>query len=222
MDHNKTEEETKRDIVDQMFWDPAVDASKVTVELARGSIVLRGTVPSFYARQSAWKDAWLVSNGYSIENRLSIEHPEEIRLLSDERLEEFVKNALFFNPAIDSAKLEVTVRDRTVTIKGVVGSYWQKEKIHAVISDIKGIFDIRNDVEVVMPEKIPDEKIVADIFYAFLRSVGMDTDRVRVRVVDGIVNLEGSVPDKLTHDAVGKIAAFTQGVRGLENRLEIR
>lgn len=220
--NRKTEEETKKDIIDQMYWDPEVDATHVNVDLSAGAIILTGRVQSYSARQSAWKDAWLVSNGYDIDNRLTIEYPEEIRILSDERLLEFVKSALFFNPAIDSSKLDVTVRDRTVRVSGVVDSYWHKEKITDIISGIKGVFDIRNEVAVVIPEKIPDEKIVADIFYAFLRSVGMDTDMVRVKVDEGRVRLEGSVPDKITCDVVGKIAALTNGVTGLENDLEVR
>lgn len=220
--NRKTEEETKKDIIDQLYWDPEVDATHVNVDLERGSIILTGRVDSYSARQSAWRDAWLVSNGYDIDNRLMIEYPEDIRILSDERLMEFVKSALYFNPAIDSSKLDVTVKDRTVCVSGVVDSYWHKEKIAAIIADIKGVFEIRNEVAVVVPEQVPDEKIVADIFYAFLRSVGMDTDRVRVKVSDGQVSLAGSVPDKITYDAVEKIAALTRGVTGMDNALEIR
>lgn len=218
----KSREETKRDIVDQMFWDPVVDASRVEVEMTDSKIVLKGMVPSYYAKESAWKDAWLVSNGYDIVNNLTIEYPEAIRLLSDEQLEEFVKSALFFSPAFDSTKLDVSVKDRTVRITGTVDSYWQKDRLNAVVSEIKGIHDIDNRVEVVVPEKVPDEKIVADIFYAFLRSVGLDTNHVRVRAVEGKVTLEGHVPDKVTYDAVVKIVVFTRGVTGFDNKMEIR
>lgn len=56
----RTEEQIKRDVVDQLFWDIRVDASDVTVEVSNGTVTLRGTVPTYLAAKAAIDDSWCV------------------------------------------------------------------------------------------------------------------------------------------------------------------
>jgi hyperosmotically inducible protein len=53
----RTEEQIKRDVVDQLYWDNRVDASDVTVEVSNGTVTLRGTVPTYFASTAALNDA---------------------------------------------------------------------------------------------------------------------------------------------------------------------
>lgn len=42
----RADEEIKRDLVDELYWDYRVDASNVKAEVSDGKVRLTGTVPS--------------------------------------------------------------------------------------------------------------------------------------------------------------------------------
>ena len=54
----QTSEEIKKDVVDQLYWDNRIDASSVTVEVDGGRVKLKGTAPTYTAKEAARMDAW--------------------------------------------------------------------------------------------------------------------------------------------------------------------
>jgi hypothetical protein len=85
------DEEVKRDIVDQLYWDTRGDAANVAVEVEEGAVTLSGTVRSYAALQAAIADAWTTPGVASVENNIKtgyqvpIPDDQEIR----ERIEEY-------------------------------------------------------------------------------------------------------------------------------------
>jgi len=68
----RTSEQIKMDIVDQLYWDARVDASKIEVHVSHGEVTLSGTVPDFESLQAAENDTWMIPGVFSGNHRLSI------------------------------------------------------------------------------------------------------------------------------------------------------
>lgn len=67
-----------------------------------------------------------------------------------------------------------------------------------------------------------DARIREDICERLIREERIDAADVSVEVRDGVVVLEGSVPDRLMKYAIESVAERCPGVRDIENRLGVR
>jgi osmotically-inducible protein OsmY len=68
-------ERIKQDIINQLFWDPTVDASCISVEVLAGHVRLKGTVASYGERRAAYADAVTIPGIVTVENRIEIRKP---------------------------------------------------------------------------------------------------------------------------------------------------
>lgn len=66
----------RKKIKDAIARNAAVDADKVSVEIAGSKVILRGTVRSFAEREDAELSAWAAPGVTSVENKLMVEEPE--------------------------------------------------------------------------------------------------------------------------------------------------
>jgi len=68
----KTFRRIKEDILDELAKDPRIDETQINVKVNNNAVILEGNVPSYSARISAEKSAWIVSGGMPVDNRLDI------------------------------------------------------------------------------------------------------------------------------------------------------
>ncbi len=66
------QEKTKREVVEQLSWEPRVDASHVSVEVSDGVVTLKGEVPDSESRLAAEQAVWMADDVMAVDNRLCI------------------------------------------------------------------------------------------------------------------------------------------------------
>jgi len=54
----KTDELIKKDVIEQLVRDDRIDASNIHIEVSNGTVTLRGEVPTYFSKTSAFEDAW--------------------------------------------------------------------------------------------------------------------------------------------------------------------
>ena len=72
------DESIVKDVVDSLYWDSRVDASKVSVTVDDGIVKLAGSVPSYTSREAASEDAWLITGVRQVDNQLKVDYQVEI------------------------------------------------------------------------------------------------------------------------------------------------
>jgi osmotically-inducible protein OsmY len=213
------DEEVKKDIVDQLYWDSRVDAANVSVAVEDGAVTLSGTVGNYAALQAASLDAWTTPGVASVENNLKVEY--QVSVPHDQEIRERIERLLEWNPIIDVAEIEVSVNSGWVILEGSVGTLWQKNRAEYIALDVMGVVGITNKLSVVPTKDILDEKIGAAIQGALHRNGEVNANWVNVRVENGKVTLSGTVPTWSAHRAVYEAAIFTVGVKNIENNLRV-
>ena len=202
-------EEIKKDIVDQLYWDSRVDASNVNVEVSDGEVTLSGTVPNYTAYDAADEDAWTMLGVLFVNNKLTIQYPDSTALPPDDELEVNIKNILLWQPNIDSAELDVSVENGWVTLRGTVDTYWKKVKAGELTLGLSGVLGITNEIAVVPSESYTDKAIADDIESAMERNFNLDQSMIDVAVENGRITLTGSVRSLVDYKASQKIAENT-------------
>ncbi len=216
-----TQENIKKDVVDNLYWDTRIDASEVEVEVADdGEIILKGTVPSYTSKTAATTSTWTVTGVTSVDNQLTVEYPAAVTIPSDDEIKQNVENSLLWDSDIDSTKIDVKVMNNEVTLSDTVDAFWKRYRAET-LADTTGVFSIKNNLAVAPTEDEDDEQIAESVANALTRNFNVKEDNVEVEVKNGKVTLSGEVSGWNEYRAAEESAFFTAGVKDIDNLLEI-
>ncbi|MGV9199918.1 MAG: BON domain-containing protein [Promethearchaeia archaeon] len=217
----RTDEDIKKDVVDQLYWDPRVDATDVNIDVNDGKVMLTGTVPDYTAKGACSSDAWVVDGVSTVKNEVIVEFPETFAIPTDEEIRSDIESSLSLNYGIDDSDVDITVVDGLVTLKGTVPTYWEKMKAEDIASGISGVVNVVNKLGVVPTEDIADQIIAEDVISAIARNVNVSVEDIDVEVNDGVVTLSGTVDDWVAYDAAMDAALYTTGVKDVVDNILI-
>lgn len=218
----RTDQQIKKDIVDNLFWNNSVDASDIKVEVANGTAILSGTVTNYAAKIQAVSETWDVDGVVNIENNIDVKYPNEIEKLMDSDIEQRAMNILAWNPDLESSNIDLSVANGIVSLNGSVDTFWKKVKAEALVGELKGVILVVNHLAVIPTDKTLDKTIGEYILEVLNRNLKIDINQITVTVIDGAVNLSGNVPDKKSYKDVYNAAKYTLGVTEVENNLKVK
>lgn len=215
-------EDIKKDVVDQLYWDDRVDASHVKVEVAERTVRLSGHVPSYTARRAAETDAWLVAGVVSVDSRLEVVYPPEYTRPADGDIMAELSTVLSWNPELRGADIDVFASDGRVTLTGSVNAYWKKLRAEELAATLTGVVDVKNELAVVPSQRLEDRVIADGIIAALERNIHVEAGVIDVHVNEGVVTLSGSVSSLPEFRAVDEVASQTTGVSAVNNEVIIQ
>ena len=134
-----------------------------------------------------------------------------------------VTEELRWDPRIDAERILVSADGSTVTLKGVVQSYSVKCCAEKIAREIRGVVDVKNDLEVRLPigacrTDAGLERLTSEILQ---NHTSLRDPLPRVTVRDGWLTLDGSVTSdvqkRCAEDAVRDVA----GIRGVTNNIAV-
>ena len=219
---NEHEEEIKRDVVDQLYWDQRLDSSDIKVSVDNNTVTLSGVVSSFTEKKQAMADTWSIEGVSEVNNEIRVEYPSSLTIPTDEEIKENIETTLLLNLELDSSEIKISVRNGIVTLQGTVDSFWKKNKTEDVISDLLGVIDIINKLTIIPTKTFSDQKIAEDILNSLERHYKIDIDDIDVKVERGRVSLTGKVTDWDSYQLLLNTAKNTKGVIDLKEDIMIQ
>lgn len=217
----RIDENIKRDVVDQLYWDNRVNAADVKVEVLNGIVALSGNVSTSNARYSAASDAWMIEGVTDVDNKIHVLYESGVNLPTDLQIKTQAESTLHWSEDIDSTDIQVSVSQGVVTLNGTVDSYWKKWEAERMISRNFGVTAVENHLAIVPTQSILDKDIAEDIERALDRNFYVDTEGVSVKVDRGIVTLTGEVSSTIARTQAEDVAMYTTGVMDVRNELRL-
>lgn len=143
---------------------------------------------------------------------------------SNEELQKDVQNAIKWEPFMNAAEIGVTAKDGVVTLSGTVDSYSKKINAERAAKDVVGVKAVAEDIEINYgaSHKQNDTDIATSVMSAWKYNWNVPEDRIKVKVEDGWVKLEGEVPWKYQADAAKNSINNIDGVRGVSNLIKVK
>jgi osmotically-inducible protein OsmY len=216
--HATSDEIIARLVVDEIFWDSRVDASRVQVEVTDGVVTLTGHTPTYADRFAAEADARMIQGVVTVENRIQVEHPQNV---PDAELARNVSTVLDWTPDVDASDIQVTALQGTVTLTGTVRLYWDKLRAHLLAARVVGVHHVVDELAVSPASgNLADHEIAHSLTQALERRMPEEMSTIQVTVQEGMVTLRGSVPNAALLQAAGEAAEHTAGVVGVRNELQ--
>jgi osmotically-inducible protein OsmY len=217
----RTDTEIEQLVRQELIWDDRVNSTDITVNVLNGVVTLTGTVPSYSQLSLASADAWKIDGVRDVDNLLTVRLPETVTAPSDAQIETNVEAMLRWNATVDSAQIDVTVANGTVTLEGTVEDYWQKWRAEDLVADLSGVILVENHLTVVPTESFVDQDIAEDIEAALERNLYVVAEDITVEVETGVVTLTGTVPTYHAHAEAYNAAMNTVGVVEVHNNITV-
>ena len=142
---------------------------------------------------------------------------------TDDEIQRDIIAELKYDPTFERDDIAVSVRDGVVTLAGYTKSYMDKWQAERVVSRIKGVRAVANDLEVKLPtgSERPDPEIARAAIDALKWNVSVPADRIKVKVEKGWVTLEGDVDWYFQKEAAERAVRSLTGVRGVTNLIAV-
>jgi osmotically-inducible protein OsmY len=222
----KSDKEIKRAIKEAFLYDPRLSPFNLSVSVENGVVTLNGQVHNLRAKQVAEQDAnntagvWLVRNHIKV--RPGMGPHTSPKPDADAELAKKIRLALLRNPYTHQHEITVTVNNRLAMLDGAVNSNLEKTKAEAVVSAVKGVADVTNNLQVRTTWTPKDDwEIKKDIENELWWSPFVDEDNVSVTVKDGTATLVGVV-DTLRERRMATKNAYEGGAKHVRNELKVR
>ena len=208
----------RRDILDELDFEPSVKAANIGVAVENGVVTLTGHVSSYAEKIAAEQAVRRVKGVRAIAQEIEVRFPSDKKIADDE----IAKRALdiLHWSLVPSDVVKLTVQNGLITLNGEVEWQYQKRAAEDTVRKLSGIVGVVNDIRIQPQVLVPDlKKKIED---ALKRSAEVEAKAIRVTVRDGgNILLEGKVHDWLERYVVENAAWSAPGVKAVEDRLTI-
>jgi len=143
---------------------------------------------------------------------------------TDKQLQLDVMNEIRFDPRVKDAEIGVAAKDGVVTLSGNVDSYAKKIAAEQAAERVFGVRAVAEELEVKLPGMFArsDTDIAHQVANALRWDIEVPDDRIKARVENGWVWLEGDADWQYQRMAAERAVRYLTGVKGVTNTVKIK
>jgi len=212
----KTNRELQDDVIDELRWEPRVDASAIGVSAKAGSVTLTGHASSYAQKLDAVRATERVDGVTAVADDLEVHLSGDPR--DDADVAKAIADAVKWSSTVPTT-VHAEVNKGWVVLTGEVDWSFQRDDAVGIVRGVKGVKGVTNLVTL-KPRTSP-VAVEDGIRDAFERNADLDADGISVTVSDGKVELSGQVHS--LHEAnIAESAAWSApGVHSVERHLTV-
>lgn len=215
----RSDRELQRDVIEELQWEPSLEASRIGVAADHGVISLTGHVDSYPARIQAERAARRVAGVEAVANDIEVEHLD-MASPDDASIAQRALSALDWNVSVPKDRARITVTDGWLTLEGEVEWYYQKRAAEDAVRELMGVRGITNNM--VVKPRVRAAEVKDKIEAALRRSAEVDAKKISVESTGSRIVLRGTVRSWAEHEDAVNAAWSAPGVTGVEDHLSIR
>ena len=214
----RLDSDIKRDVEDELRWDPDIDATDVGVTVHNGVVTLTGFVRSYAQKTQAEVDVKRIAGVSAVANDIEVRLPA-IDARPDSEIARDAVSALKSELPYSSEKIKVVVKNGWITLEGAVEWNYARERAQSAVKRVRGVMGVTNSI-VLKPTVAPHE-IRRKIEDALRRSAELDASRITVEANGGEVILRGTVKSWAERQEAERATWAAPGVTRVDNRVTV-
>lgn len=214
----KTDLQIQKDVMDELKWQPFLQASEIGVAVKNGVVTLSGQVDSYGKKLTAENAAKKVAGVKALAEDIQVGVSPAYRK-TDAEIAEAVLNALKWHTAIPDDRLKIKVEDGIVKLEGEVEWDFQRNSAKTAIQYLAGVRMVSNLITV--RPKLSADDLEHKISAAFHRSATIDASKVKVAVSGNKAILSGKVSSFAEKEEAEAAVWAAPGVYSLESTLQV-
>lgn len=212
----KNDKQLQTDILDDLRWDPSVDASKIGVAVTNGVVTLTGSVPSYFQKQNTERIVKRVAGVKAVANDIDVQLPSTTEK-TDSGVAAAALNALKWSTSVPEENITVSVSKGWVTLEGSVEWNYQREAAEKAVEDLSGVKGVTNRISV--SPHIKSREVKGEIKAALHRYAELESRNIDVEATDSTVTLRGQVRSWAERKEAENAAWMAPGVTQVKNEI---
>jgi len=142
---------------------------------------------------------------------------------TDNQIQKDVMEELSWEPFLNESEIGVAVKDGIVTLSGIVDSYSKKISAEKAAKKVVGVKAVAEDIQVgISPSyRKSDTEIAEAVLNALRWHTAVQEDKIKIKVEDGIVKLEGEVEWEYQRNNAKMAIDNLTGVRSVINLITV-
>jgi osmotically-inducible protein OsmY len=208
-------------VLEELEWEPMVDAPHIGVTIHDGLVTLSGHADSYWQKRAAEQAVARVKGVKAIVEEITVRLPAEVSR-SDEDIAAAAVNRLEWDGAVPLDTVKVLVSGGHVTLSGSVAQAYQRAAAMAAVQPLWGVLSVANEIAVIGPSANPaNPDLIADDIRRALNRGWFAADTVHVTARGGTVILTGSATTYRDRDLAVSTAWAAPGTMTVENHIRI-
>ncbi len=208
----------RQNVLDELEFDPVVDATGIGVAVESGIVTLSGHVGSYAEKIAAERITQRVRGVRGVAQEIEVRYPNEKKNADDEIAQRAVK-ILEWDSSVPLGRIKVKVERGWITLSGEVEWQFQRQAAETAVRKLSGVSGVMNAI-LVRP-RVDATNVKHRIEDALKRNAELEADAIRVTVSGGKVTLEGKVRMWRERSVAEQAAWAAPGVITVADRLTV-
>ena len=214
----KSDLQLQKDVMEELAWEPSVDAAGIGVSVDGGIVTLNGAVKSFPQKWTAERAAQRVAGVKAVSDQTIVSLPGDNQH-TDTDIARAAVNSLEWDASVPKNRVKVLVKNGFITLTGTVELYYQKNEATRAIRNLMGVKGVYNEIEVKPMAQASEVK--SKIEKALERAAEVDAQKISVETHDRRVILRGNVKTWVEREEAERAAWGAPGVSDVQNDIRI-
>lgn len=211
------DKQLRQAVIDQLNFEPGVDAADVGVTADAGVITLAGHVPNYAQKIAAERATWRVKGVRAIVQNIEVRYTSIPS--SDDEIAKRALSSLQWDATLPG-NLRVTVHNGWITLEGQVQWQYQRENAGKDVRNLLGVVGVTNSITLKPVARVSAVK--ERIEEALKRNAEVEAKQINVDIEGGdTVTLDGKVDTWSERMAVQHAAWSAPGVKSVIDHLTI-
>jgi osmotically-inducible protein OsmY len=213
----KTDGQLKKDVMEELRWEPTVTSTNINVAAHDGVVTLSGTVPHYAEKRAAERASQRVEGVKAIAEEMEVHLSNDFER-KDPEIAEAVARSLQWHVWVPS-HVQATVENGWVTLTGTVKWGYERTSSEDAVSYLAGVKGVFN--KITLKPSVKPTAVKEAIQNALKRNAEIDAEGISVTADGGKITLAGTVSSWDEREEAGSAAWNAPGVIQVENDLAV-
>jgi osmotically-inducible protein OsmY len=207
----------QQNVMDELNWEPSVNAAHIGVAASDGVVTLTGTVSSYAEKDAAESAAGRVYGVKGIADELKVVYPSD-KQVDDASIAKRALQVLSWDAMIPDT-VKVRVERGWLTLSGETSWNYQRDAAAFDVQKLSGVVGVTNEITIkpTVQASVVKEQIVG----ALGRNAQIEAENIIVTTDGGRVTLAGDVDTWYERDLAETTAWSAAGVTQVSNKLTV-
>ncbi|MBS7541181.1 BON domain-containing protein [Ancylobacter lacus] len=207
----------KQTVLDELQWEPSVNAAHIGVTAKDGVVTLMGHVENYAEKAAAEKAARRVNDVKAVAEEIEVRLPFSVKH-GDDDIASAAVNRLRWDSSVPEGAVKTKVEKGWVTLTGEVDWHYQQE---AAVNDIRGLWGVIGVSNQITIKPSPNTSTIRENIIKALDRSWFDPAAIDVTAQGGNVKLTGRVNSWYEREEANAAAWAAPGTTSVENTISV-